>query len=372
MLTYSFYEYDNRVKRYAETLVKRGDHVDVIALRKDFQSSQDVVNGVYLYRLQKRNRDEKNKFSYLIRIFKFLVKSMLFLSKKHLDEHYDLIHVHNIPDFLVFATIIPKLKGAKIILDIHDILPEFYVSKFNTHKKALFYKLIILIEKMSVSFSDHIIVSNHLWQKTLISRSVKNEKCTVILNYPNSSLSSKQNQNSECVNNEKFLLFYPGSLNWHQGVDIAVRSFAIVKDQIPGSEFHIYGDGPSKNYLLDLVKQLNMEKCVIFKNPVPHDRVSDILLNANLGIVPKRADVFGNEAFSTKILEFMALGIPVLVSDTKIDKFYFNESLVMFFKSGDEKDLAEKIISLYKDKELREKLIMNSLNYVEENNLEKK
>ncbi len=130
MISYSFYENDNRVMRYAEALAKRGDHIDVIALRKEGQPKQETWKGVRVYRIQHRSRDEKGKFTYLFRILKFLFRSMFFLTWKHLHRRYHLVHVHSVPDFEVFAACLAKLLGAKVILDIHDILPEFYTSKF--------------------------------------------------------------------------------------------------------------------------------------------------------------------------------------------------------------------------------------------------
>ena len=121
MVAYTFYEEDNRVRRYAETLAQRGDRVDVIALRRQGRLQRDVMNGVNVYRLQRRTVNEKGKFTYLVKLFLFFVRSMFFLTREHLRNRYDVIHVHSVPDFEVFAALIPKLLGAKIILDIHDI-----------------------------------------------------------------------------------------------------------------------------------------------------------------------------------------------------------------------------------------------------------
>lgn len=132
MLAYTFYESDNRVKRYAETLAKRGDHVDIVSLRQKGQKSCDVINGVNIYRIQRRIINEQKKIVYLLKILLFLIKSFIFLPAKHLLKPYDLVHVHSVPDFEIFAALIPKLKGAKLILDMHDIVPEFYVDKFKT------------------------------------------------------------------------------------------------------------------------------------------------------------------------------------------------------------------------------------------------
>ena len=365
MLAYTIYEFDSRVKRYAETLAKRGDHVDVIALKQNGQADYAKINNVNLYRIQKRVINERSKLSYLFKIVFFLINSLIFLSIRHLRNQYNLIHVHSVPDFEVFAAIIPKITGSKIILDIHDIVPEFYASKFNAKKDSIIYKSLILLEKISINFSDHVIISNDIWEKKLLSRSVNKVKCSTMLNYPDPFIFYFHQRKRD---NNKFIFIYPGTLSWHQGVDVAVQAMAIIKDQAPQVEFHIYGEGPEKKVLQKLVSDLGLNDTVFFKGLLPSEEMANMMTESDIGVVPKRAISFGNEAFSTKILEFMALGIPVLVSNTKIDQYYFDESLVKFFESDSEKDLAKNILLLIKDKELREQLITNSLKYIEENN----
>jgi hypothetical protein len=153
MLVYSFYETDNRVIRYAETLAKCGDQVDVIALRKKGQPDSEVLNGVMVFRIQEREKNEKKSLDYLARLIRFFFRSAVLVTKRHLEKPYDLIHVHSVPDFEVFAALLPKMLGAKIVLDIHDIVPEFYVSKFKGSSSPFFFKLLILIEKLSARFS---------------------------------------------------------------------------------------------------------------------------------------------------------------------------------------------------------------------------
>ena len=364
MLAYTFYENDNRVRRYAETLVEQGAEVDVISLKKlASEASYSTLEGVNIFRVQKRIHDEKGKLDFIIRLTLFFIRSMIFLSKKQFSSPYDVIHVHNMPDFLVFAALIPKMKRAKIILDIHDLFPEFFLSKFRKTEKSLFYKMLILLEKACIRFSDHTIIANHIWEKTLLGRSVTREKLTTILNYPDNRIFSVKRKRYD----DKFIILYPGSLNWHQGLDVAIKAFAIVTQQAPDAEFHIYGEGPSKDALISLVSRLNLQGKVFFKACLPLHEIANAIVNADLGIVPKISKSFGNEAFSTKIFEFMVLGVPVIVSDTKIDKYYFNDSLVKFFRSEDEKDLADSMLLLINNKEFRESLILNASEYMKQN-----
>ena len=364
MLAYTFYEQDNRVRRYAETLAKRGDNVDVIALRKSGQSISGELNNVNIRRIQKRVINEKGKIMYLFRLLNFFFRSFIYLGCKHLREPYDLVHIHSVPDFLVFAGLIPKVKDAKIILDIHDILPEFYTNKFSTSQNSFIFKLLQALEKFSIAFSDHVIISNHIWRKKLIRRSTHSGKCTAILNYPDNSLFSRvpiQN------NNSKFIMIYPGTLGWHQGLDVAIKAFSLVADQAPEAEFYIYGNGSSKEQLRSMIRDFGLQSKILLKETIPFEQVHQIMANANLGIVPKRNDSFGGEAFSTKIFEFMSVGIPIIVSETRIDQYYFDDSLVQFFEPGNEKDLAEKMMLLIKNEDLRQQLTNNASKFIKKN-----
>lgn len=365
MLVYSFYETDNRVIRYAETLAKRGDQVDVIALRKKGQPYTEVLNGVRVFRVQEREKNEKKSLDYLARLSRFFFRSGVLVTKKHLQAPYDLIHVHSVPDFEVFAALVPKLLGAKIILDIHDIVPEFYASKFKRSSSSIFFKPLVLIEKLSIRFSDHVIISNHLWWETLVKRSVSPEKCTAILNYPDPDIFYRRKKKSK---GNKTVILYPGTLNWHQGLDVAVRAFGKIKERVPSAEFHIYGEGPSKEYLAGLIDELGLKDRVFLRDPLPIRDIASVMANADIGIVPKRNDSFGNEAFSTKILEFMSLGIPVVISSTRIDRHYFNDTVVRFFESGNVEDLAAALETTIEDKNYRQELAKRGLDFAKQFN----
>ncbi len=168
MVTYSSYESDNRVRRYAEALVKRGDQVEVIALAgPDVPLGSDEISGVTVYRIQRRDRNERGKWTYAWRLLRFLSVSSIFLRRRHKRLRYDLIHIHNMPDFLVFAAWYPKWTGAKLILDIHDLVPELFASKFDANDKGGYIGFLKAVEKASVRFVDHVITSNHCWHEKL-------------------------------------------------------------------------------------------------------------------------------------------------------------------------------------------------------------
>lgn len=367
MLAYTAYEYDNRVRRYAEALAKRGDHVDVIALSgAQFKAPIETISGVTLHRIQYRDCNERNKWSYAWRLGRFLCRSSRFLTRLHKQHRYDLIHIHNMPDFLAFAAWYPKLDGAKLILDIHDLTPELFASKFSVAADSAYVRLLRWVERISAAFVDHVIVSNDLWKNTVVGRSALQDKCSVFLNHADPDIFY---QHRRTRTDDKFIVLFHGSFQWHQGLDIAIEAFTYVRKRLPNSELHLYGGGGNNGeaQLINLARQLNLTDKVKFFGGVSLDQIADVIVNADLGVVPKRADSFGNEAYSTKIMEFMSQGVPVVVSRTKVDTHYFEEGTVHFFESGNVRALADAIVDVATDQELRNTMISRGYEYADKN-----
>jgi glycosyltransferase involved in cell wall biosynthesis len=344
-LAYTFYETDNRVMRYAKALVERGDDVEVIALRRPNQSRQEIERGVRVVRLQRRAKTEGSVWSHLCKIGWFMLQAFVVLGARHLRKRYDVVHVHNQPDFLVWAALLPKLTGARVVLDIHDVLPELYASKFGGGQQSRAFRLLLAVERLSCRFADHVIVANHIWHDRLVKRAAPSNKCLTILNYPDLRVFTPRRH--VAGDDEKFIILYPGSLSRHQGLDVAIRAFAAAGEQLGDAEFHIYGEGPAKADLVELTSQLGLQGRVKIHDPLPVDEIAPVMASAAVGVEPKLAQGFGNEALSTKILEFMASGVPVIVSRTLAHAHYFDQTVVRFFPSGDVEELAAALVEAY-------------------------
>jgi glycosyltransferase involved in cell wall biosynthesis len=257
--------------------------------------------------------------------------------------------------------------GCKVILDIHDIVPEFYASKFHSGHNSCLSMLLKTVEKICCSFANHVIISNHIWGERLVQRSVQKEKCSVILNYPDPHIFHRTRPKNETG---KFIMMFPGTIAWHQGIDIAVRAMALLRNKNQSIEFHIYGKGPEEPNIAKLISELNLSDTVKLFGGAPMETIVEKMMDVDLGIVPKRGNDFGGEAFSTKILEFMAVQIPMLIAETTIDRYYFNDSIVTFFRGGDEKDLSEKILLLAANKNMLDEQVLRANEFVKDYNWE--
>ncbi len=345
-LAYTFYETDNRVRRYVRALTQRGDRVDVVVLRRPGQPRVSWEDGARVFRRQRRSKTEGRPWTYLVKILRFMVESFGLLALLHVRHRYDIVHVHNAPDFLVFSALVPKLMGAKIILDIHDVLPELYAAKFRVSGRSKAFRALVQAERFSCRFADRVVVANHLWCERVAQRSASPGTCLTILNYPDLRIFRRAVGRSAPAD-RPFTILYPGSLSRHQGLDVAIRAFAAVSARLPRAEFHIYGEGHARPQLAELARSCGVEGRVQIHDPLPVDRIAAVIASADLGVEPKQAIGFSDEALSTKILEFLACGVPVIASRTTIHARYFNESVVRFFDAGDERQLAAALCEAY-------------------------
>lgn len=364
MVAYTFYGGDNRVRRYAETLAQQGWSVDAIVLETPGMPKMYDLKGVRVLGIQKRIKNEKHSLTYLFRLGWFLVKSAVVLTIEHIKKPYSVVHVHSIPDFEVFSAIVPKLLGAKIILDIHDIVPELFMKKFNGTKKSPVFKMLLLVERFSGMFANHVIIANDIWLKRISDRSIPPSKCSVVMNYPVSDIFGNVKRTREP--DGKYLLMYPGTLSHHQGIGTAIAAVNALREEIPEIEFHIYGAGTDENSLHEQVTQLQLEQHVKFFGVLPLEQIAEVMANADVGVEPKLANSFSDEAFSTKILEFMTLGVPVIASDTSVHKYYITDDVVEYFHAGSVEELVVAIRKLYNEPEFRVKLVERASEYIKD------
>jgi glycosyltransferase involved in cell wall biosynthesis len=372
IIAYTFYEIDHRVRRYAEALVERGDTVDAIVLRREGQRSREVFNGVNVSRIQQRSYNERKLLDYVVRIGTFFLKGILILLGRQFKKRYDVIHIHNVPEFLIFMGAVPKFFGTRLILDIHDILPEFYAQKFKSGMNSILVRILLYLEKVSVRFADYVIVANDLWRDKIIARDgIAPNTCMTMLNYPDLGFFQKVLRKE----GGPLSLIYPGTISHHHGLDIAIKALAIVKKDIPDIQLSIYTRSNNFGYFVEIQKligELQLGENVRILDPVPTERLWEIYSKADIGIVPKRGGIFADEAFSTKIFDFFAAGLPVIASKTRIDQYYFDDSMIKYFKPENYEEMACCIKELAMDSAQMKSLVEEGRKFIVENNWETK
>ena len=359
MIAYTYYLSDPRVRREAEALAERGDVVDFICLREKRGKPFEIVNRVSLYRLPQGRYRGSGVFAYIMGYFLFFIRSFLKLNSLYFKRKYDIIHINTMPDFLAFVALIPKVFEAKVILDIHDTMPELYMTKFGLSKNHWVIKLIKFQEVISAKFANAVIAVHHPHKKLLIDHGVSESKITVVMNVADEKIFYPRKKENK--NKVKFNLIYHGTIARRLGIDIVIKAVNILKDKIPNIKLGIYGEGDFLEQLLKLTKRLNLEKYTYFNRSfLSVERLPKLIKQADIGIVPNRNDQCTTYMLPIKLLEYVAMGIPVVASRIKTIEAYFSDSMVRFFEPEDEKNLAEVIFDLYSHPEKRKELIDNA------------
>ncbi|RME83407.1 MAG: glycosyltransferase WbuB [Caldilineae bacterium] len=359
MVVHNYYPLgEPRVQRQAEALVAAGIEVDVICLRNRDEAPRAVAAGVNVYRVPVARDKNRGPVAQFFEYLAFFILAFARVSLLHLLRRYDVVQVHNLPDFLVFAAAVPRLLGAAVILDLHDLMPEFYMSRFRRGPEALPVRLILWQERVSCRFATHVITVSSLWRQDLIRRGVPAAKCSVVMNLPDDRIFKADV--TPAPRPEGFHLFYHGNLTHRYGVDLALRALAEVRADIPDVFMTIHGRGEFLQTLQELCRQLDLEDIVRFSTGLlPMEALPALIASADVAVVPYRRDVFTDGILPTKLMEYAALGIPTIVARTPVIEAYFDEDMVAYFDAEDIGQLAGHIRSLYRDPERRRVLAGN-------------
>ncbi len=368
MIVFSYYPNDTRVRREAEALAEAGISVDVLCLIYPGQPKNEKINNVNVHRTKVEKKRRPGKAHHIWQYSYFILVSFFKLTALHLKKRFDFIHVHNLPDILVLSAIFPRLTGAKIILDMHEIMPEFFMRKFGVSERSPIIWTLKLFEKFSIKLCEHVIVATPFLKETVIKRSAKKDKVTTILNLPD--IRYFENYKTKIRKQpDPFNLIYPGTFSKIHGVDIAILAVKKVIDTSRiNVHLHLYGLGEEESNLRSLVEKLHLHQHVFFHPMVQIDELAKIMTNMDIGLVPKRDGVFIGEAISTKMFDFAAVGLPIICSKTAGDSLYFDETMVQFFEPENSDQLAESIINLYHNYELRKKYSKNATKLIQKMN----
>ncbi len=369
MVVYSYFPQDPRPRREAEALIKAGYSVDILCLRYDDQVREETVYGVKVFRLNmKRSRTSKRKYVSLYSTF--FVKAFLKLNSLYFRYRYSVIHVHNMPDFLVFLAIIPKLLGSKVVLDLHDPSPEILMTKYTEHEESFLTRILKWQEKISIKFAHMIITTNKSFVDRFVSRGCPPAKINIVMNSPQTSVFNKAIRlNNNGIKNE-FILMYHGIVVERHGLDTLLYAVNMLRNKISGIKLIVYGDGEFVPKFLELVKKLEIDDIVKYHGSVPIEEIAEIISGIDLGVIPNRLNPFTKINFPTRIFEYLCMKKPVIVPRTQGIEDYFTEEEIFYFNSGNEKDLAAAILKIYADLENTKSVVDKGFHIYEKYNWE--
>jgi glycosyltransferase involved in cell wall biosynthesis len=347
VVLYSYYATDPRPRREAEALQRAGMEVDVICLRQNTSIRwRETISGINVFHVPLKRR-RSGKLVYMAQYAWFLACSSLFLSARCFKKRYKLVHVHNMPDFLVFSALLPRLFGAKVVLDLHDPMPELFRSIYSLPEEHFIVHWLKKMEKRSIAFADQVLTPNLAFKELFTSRSCAPGKIATVMNSPETSIFDPRKHpqvNGRPVADKPFVLMYHGLIVERHGLDLAIQAVARLRSRIPGLRLHMYGEPTDYSKKIEeLVRELKLEGVVQSHGFKPLDEIARDISQIDLGLIPNRLSSFTQINFPTRIFEYLAMHKPVMVPATKGIRDYFNDDEILFFEAGNIENLAGKI-----------------------------
>ena len=350
MVVHAYYEGDARVRRYAESLAAAGHRVDVLALRDRGKPKREALRGVDVHRLP-LSRRRGGTLRYLFEYVWFTLLCGWVLTWR--ARRYDVVHVHNMPDFLVFAALVPRLFGRVVLLDVHDLMPEVYCSKFKTSVRHPGIWPIRLQEWLSHRFASACCFATERFRQGALARGTcRADRSIAVMNAADTTLfDANAHPWRGPERADEFVVLYLGTVSHRHGVDQCVRVLPLAKQKVPGIRLVIHAklseaEGKPMQELKDLAQELGVADRVDVRPPLPLQEVPAVMSRASVGVFTPHLDVHIDMALSLKVPEFVAMGVPVVAVRTSIMTSLFREDEVAMFQDGDLAAFADLLAKL--------------------------
>ena len=342
MVSFSPYPADPRPRRAAEALLKEGMTVDFICLGDDTAPRRERSGGLDILRLPIEHR-RGGKLAYAYQYSAFILATAGILALRSLKRRYHLVYVHNMPDVLVFSSLVPKALGAKVILDQHDPMPELMTTIFNLEEHSFSVRLMRWLEKWSIAWANAVVTVNIACKRIFAARSCRPEKIGVVMNAPDGEIFRLQAPR-EGRRNGRFVIMYHGSIVERNGLDLAIEALARVRKTIPSAELRIYGRKTAfLDQVMDEARNKGLQDFVRYLGPRRLEDLVREIEDCDVGIIPNQRNAFTDINTPTRIFEYLALGKPVIAPRTPGIQDYFAPDSLLFFESGNADQLASQM-----------------------------
>jgi glycosyltransferase involved in cell wall biosynthesis len=360
-IAYDFYPFDIRVRRLSEAAADAGFDVSVVCVRDRGEPRYEVCDGVRVYRVP-MGRDFGCPLPIRLLLWLwFTILAGLAVTWLHIRHRFDVVIAHNMPDFLVFAALAPKLLGATIALDVEDVSPELMAAKAQGKRaKKILWRLAMWQERISIAFSDHIITVGWPFEQALARRGVKPETQTVVINSADPKLfpaDRVQAATADDCADRPFTFMYYGNLAVRNGLDTALHALAIASKVEPRLRLNIMGRGEELSTLQALTRELGLGDRVRFFPTRPSEQIVDFVVAGDAGIIPYRCDGFAELVLPTKAYEMAWARRPIVASDTPAIRSMFRPESVILCDPDSPEEFARAMVEVCRNPELRARMV---------------
>jgi glycosyltransferase involved in cell wall biosynthesis len=338
---------DVRVRREVGALLDAGHEVDLICLREPGQPRSEREGRLTTRRLRVPDW-RAGAAGYVGKYAVFAIAAAAVLLARHLRRRYDLVQVNTLPDTLVFAALGPRLLGVPVLLDLHETMPEFFATKFGRGMDDRLVRLVAGAEQASIRFAHAAITCTEQMREVFVARGARTP-IEVILNSSDEAIFDAAHPATRF---DGFTVVCHGTLEDRYGLDTLVEAAALLHDELPDLRVRIYGDGPYRARLVELIAERGVgDRVWLAPGWVPFDELVGAIAGADAGVVAMKRDAFRDLTHCNKMFDYIAMGTPAAVSRTRSVELYFDAESFAWFEAGDAQDLARALRELHADRE---------------------
>jgi len=338
--------FDGRVWKEACSLRKAGYQVTVLCPKGNgYKKGYEHLEGIHIYR-HPMPKEGDSPLGYLWEYGCALFWEFLYSWWIYVRRGFHVIQGCNPPDDIFLVALFFKFFGVKYIFDHHDVSPELYLSKYE--RQDFFYKTQIWLEKLTFHFSDVVMSTNESYKDIAIRRGgLAPEDIYVVRNGPNLETFKPVPPKPDLKHGKRYLVGYVGTMSTQEGLDILLDVAEHIK-RVGRTDVHFtcVGGGPGLATLRKMVKEKNLSDTVNFTGRVPDAQLSDILSTADVCVNPDMPCEMNNISTMIKIMEYMALGKPIVQFDLKEGRFSAQEASLYSSNHNQVTDFADKILWL--------------------------
>jgi glycosyltransferase involved in cell wall biosynthesis len=368
-ITCDSYPEDPLVRRTAEAAVSDICEYHVICSLAEGQTEKEVFHGVHIHRIRIPNGTGRpigritgmGLGAMLLYWSLFAIRACVKLAGLQFKHKFDVVHVHNLPDFLVFAALVPKCLGAQVLLHIQDPMPELMAIKANGMRRRVTVALTRIQERISTAFADHVVTVGWPFEKPLLERGVPPQKLSSILNSADPGIFTPTKRTEPflgvATQERPLILMYHGTCAPRNGVATAIRAFAKARPSAPHMTFQIRGGGEAVQQLKQLAHDLDVADHIVFSNYGSLEEVADFVAHGDIGIICYPCDGFMDLVLPTKAYEYSWMRRPIIAANTPAIRSMFRPASLRLCEASNVHSFAEAIVELYHDPRKRAQLV---------------
>ena len=348
--------FDRRVWQEATTLHEAGYEVSIICpTGKGYEKKYELLEGIRIYR-HNLPLEAEGALGYLMEYTVALFWEFALAWRVFLTHGFDVIHACNPPDNIFLVGGFFKLFGKKFLFDHHDINPELYEAKFG--RRDFFYKVMLAWERWTFRTADVSIATNESYKRIAIERGgMPEDRVFVVRSGPKLDRLRILPPVNALKKGRKYLVGYVGVMGKQEGIDYLLRAAQHIVYGLERKDVHfgLVGGGTSLDEMKAYAKELGLDDYVTFTGRVPDEQMLEMLNTADVCVNPDVANEMNDKSTMNKIMEYMALGKPIVQFDLTEGRFSAQDAS-LYANKNDAHDMAQKIVDLLDDKDRRRKM----------------